>query len=188
MMKNKHTIRIIGGDYRSRLVEVIDREGLRPTSSRMRETLFNWLQSYLYGAKCLDLFSGSGALGLEALSRGAAFVTFIERDREAFQILRNNVETICKDKEKYQLVHADALSFLEKNQQGYSLVFIDPPFAMDQLLTSVLNQITTNEVYGSVKYLVIEKSVQQSLGGLQGFHLHRDMKTKESHLLLLVRD
>lgn len=187
-MKNKHTIKIIGGDYRSRLLEVIDREGLRPTSSRMRETLFNWLQSYLYGAKCLDLFSGSGALGLESLSRGAALVTFVERDREAFQVLTNNVSTICKDKEKYQLINTDALSFLGKNQQQYSLVFIDPPFGMDQLLSDVIDCITTSAVYESVKYLVIEKSIQQACGSLNGFHIHRDMKTKESHLLLLIRD
>ncbi len=187
-MKNKHTIKIIGGDYRTRLLEVIDREGLRPTSSRMRETLFNWLQSYLYGAKCLDLFSGSGALGLESISRGASFVTFVEKDREAFQILRNNIETVCKDREKYQLINADALSFLEKNQQQYSVIFIDPPFGLDSLLADVISQINQNPIYESVKYIVIEKSVKQSVGELIGFDVHREMKTKESHLLLLTRN
>lgn len=187
-MKEKHTIKIIGGDYRTRLLEVVDRDGLRPTSSRMRETLFNWLQPFLYGAKCLDLFAGSGALGLEAISRGASSVTFIEKDRAAFQVLQNNIQSICKDSEKYQLVNSDALGFLAKNTHEFSLVFIDPPFGIDHLLADAVCLIGENNIYESVRYLVVEKAIKQSIGSIEGFHIHREMKTKESHLLLLMRD
>lgn len=187
-MKNTHTIRIIAGNYRSRLLEVVDRDGLRPTGNRMRETLFNWLQPFLYGANCLDLFAGSGALGVEALSRGATKVSFIEKDREAYRVLAQNVESICQEnKNSYQLVNEDALQFLRKNDQAFSLIFIDPPFGVKDLLVQSIELINTLPIYASVQYLVVERSIQEAPILLDGFKLHREMKTKESNLSLFVR-
>lgn len=183
----KHTIRIIAGDYRSRLLEVVDRDGLRPTGNRMRETLFNWLQPFLYGSRCLDLFAGSGALGLEALSRGAKFSTFVERDREAFQVVRNNVENICKERDRFQLVNSDALQFLSKNNDEFSLIFLDPPFGSPELLEKSVELINTLPIYQSVQYVVLERSIHAPVVTLEGFHLHKEMKTKESNLTLFVR-
>ncbi|GAA5101995.1 16S rRNA (guanine(966)-N(2))-methyltransferase RsmD [Wohlfahrtiimonas larvae] len=185
--QQKHTVRIIAGDYRSRLLEVVDRDGLRPTGNRMRETLFNWLQPFLYGACCLDLFAGSGALGLEALSRGAKAVAFNERDREAFQVLRKNVENICKEKDRFQLMNSDAIHYLSTNTEEFTLMFLDPPFGMPELLTQSVELINTMPIYQSVKYLVIERSIQIPTIQLDGFVLHREMKTKESNLSLFVR-
>lgn len=185
--QQKHTVRIIAGDYRSRLLEVVDRDGLRPTGNRMRETLFNWLQPFLYGARCLDLFAGSGALGLEALSRGAHAVSFNEKDREAFQVLRKNVEHICKEKDRFQLVNSDAAQFLSKNREEFSVIFLDPPFGMPELLMQSVELINTMPIYQSVKHLVIERSIQIPTIQLDGFVLHREMKTKESTLSLFVR-
>lgn len=187
MMKHKNTIRIISGDYRTRLLEVVDRDGLRPTGNRMRETLFNWLQPFLYGSHCLDLFAGSGALGLEALSRGAKSTIFVEKDRAAFQVLRTNVESICKEKDRFQLMNNDAIQFLAKNTEEFSLIFLDPPFGVPELLTQSIDLINSIPIYQNVKYLVIERSIQMSAIQLDGYVIHRELKTKESNLSLFVR-
>lgn len=185
--QQKHTIRIIAGSYRTRVLEVVNREGLRPTGNRMRETLFNWLQPYLYGATCLDVFAGSGALGLESLSRGAQSVTFVEKDREAFQVLRKNIENICNEPQRFQLVPRDALEFLAKNTDEFSLIFLDPPFGESELLMRSVELIHSMSIYQSVKYLVIERSIHAPVIQLDGFVVHREMKTKESNLSLFIR-
>ena len=124
-------LRIVAGNWRSRVLEVADVEGLRPTSERVRETLFNWLAPRMDGARCLDLFSGTGALGFEALSRGAAHVTFIERSPAAIQTLRRNAATLGVDADIRQ---ADAFDYLEgKPDRPFDVVFLDPPFADDRL-------------------------------------------------------
>ncbi len=124
---NTGKLRIIGGSWRSRLLPVIEQEGLRPTTDRVRETLFNWLQGDIAGARCLDLFAGSGALGFEAASRGAAQVVMIEQSAAACGVLKKNVLTLqAQHIECYQ---ADAMAWLKHNQQAFDLVFIDPPYA-----------------------------------------------------------
>lgn len=122
-------IRISGGEWRSRLVNVIDAPGLRPTPDRVRETLFNWLGHDLTGLACLDLFAGSGILGFEAASRGAVRVTQIEQDQRAFAVLRQNAAALAAD--RLELIRADALKFAASAAgQGrrYDLVFLDPPY------------------------------------------------------------
>ncbi|MDH4108480.1 MAG: 16S rRNA (guanine(966)-N(2))-methyltransferase RsmD [Gammaproteobacteria bacterium] len=125
-------LRIVAGKWRSRVLPVADVPGLRPTSERIRETLFNWLQPYIEGARCLDLFAGSGALGLEALSRGAAQVTFVESSGVASANLRRAFETL--DAAGAELVQANAYQWLESSAPGsYDIVLLDPPFADDAL-------------------------------------------------------
>jgi 16S rRNA (guanine966-N2)-methyltransferase len=106
---------------------VADVDGLRPTSERIRETLFNWLAPVIDGAHCLDLFAGSGALGFEALSRGAASAVFVERARSAARLLRQNMETLeCVGG---QVIEADAFDWLRKpDNHRFDIVFLDPPF------------------------------------------------------------
>lgn len=124
-----HTLRIIGGRWRGRRVCVNSADGLRPTPDRIRETLFNWLAPRIEGARCLDLFAGTGALGLEALSRGAAHVTFVERDADNARALRAALAQLnCRDAE---VIHAEALHTATLPQTGYDVVFVDPPFAAD---------------------------------------------------------
>jgi len=120
-------IRIIGGQWRGRKLTVPDRAGLRPTGDRARETLFNWLQALTPGARCLDLFAGTGALGLEALSRGAASTVFVERDRQLAEALRG-VAADWPGGERMEIVQADVLRWLADDHRRYDLVFIDPPF------------------------------------------------------------
>ena len=124
-------LRIIGGTWRGRKLRFPPSAAIRPTPDRVRETLFNWLGTRTRGARALDLFAGSGALGLEALSRGASHVTFVERDAAAVRELRARLaEWEAADA---VVVHADALRYLAGDVRPYRLVFLDPPYA-SQLL------------------------------------------------------
>jgi 16S rRNA (guanine966-N2)-methyltransferase len=120
-------IRIIGGRWRSRRLAVTASSGLRPTPDRVRETLFNWLAPYIVGARCLDLFAGTGALCLEALSRGAAQVGMVERSPEALRQLRANVEILGAA--GAEVMGRDALDYLLESPRQFDIVFLDPPFA-----------------------------------------------------------
>jgi 16S rRNA (guanine966-N2)-methyltransferase len=119
-------LRIIGGRWRGRRIELPARAGIRPTGDRVRETLFNWLDPILEGARCLDLFAGSGALGLEALSRGAGEIVFVERDSVAVAQLRDNLEKL--DCDGASVVAADAMRFLRGAPRPFDIVWLDPPF------------------------------------------------------------
>lgn len=120
-------IRIGGGEWRSRLIDVADRiPGLRPTPDRVRVTLFNWLGQDLTGLDCLDLFAGSGVLGFEAASRGAARVTLVERDPAAFTALERNARQLGGT--QLELIRADAIKFAASAARRYDLVFLDPPY------------------------------------------------------------
>lgn len=119
-------IRITGGDWRSRLIQVADAPGLRPTPDRVRETLFNWLGQDLVGLSCLDLFAGSGILGFEAASRGAAHVTLVEQSRSVFAALRKHAEGFADP--RLELVCCDAVRFAPRSGHGYDLIFLDPPY------------------------------------------------------------
>lgn len=119
-------VRIIGGQWRGRKLRFPDREGLRPTLSRVRETLFNWLAPSIHEARCLDLYAGSGALGFEALSRGAAEITFVERDREAVVALKSNARILDA---RATVRRMTAERFLLENPEPFDLILFDPPFA-----------------------------------------------------------
>lgn len=125
-------LRIVAGIWRSRLLEIADVPGLRPTSERIRETLFNWLAPTLEGTRCLDLFAGTGVLGLEALSRGAAETVFVEKSTLAVKVLRDNIALL--DTRAATVHNADAIQFLRGKELGrFDIVFLDPPFAADML-------------------------------------------------------
>ncbi|TPW17985.1 MAG: methyltransferase, partial [Halothiobacillaceae bacterium] len=121
----RNSLRIIGGTWRSRRLEFPTVEQLRPTPDRVRETLFNWLQHRIGGARCLDLFAGSGALGFEALSRGANEVVFVEIDPAAVQALRANAQRLQAD--NAQIIHEEALRYLAKPADPFDIIFLDPP-------------------------------------------------------------
>jgi len=123
-------VRVIGGDWRGTRLPVADRDGLRPTADRVRETLFNWLQPMLPGARVLDLFAGTGALGLEAVSRGAREAVLVERDPRLADGLRQLAAKLPGG-ERVQVVCADALGWLRQTPGSFDLVFVDPPFAGD---------------------------------------------------------
>jgi 16S rRNA (guanine966-N2)-methyltransferase len=125
-------LRIVAGKWRSRLLDIADEPGLRPTSERVRETLFNWLAPTIQGARCLDLFAGTGALGFEALSRGATTVVFVDNSRRATKAIEKSAQVLgaagaivhCTDAEDYLRAARD---------ESFDIVFLDPPFADDRL-------------------------------------------------------
>ncbi len=160
--ENKKTpagrLRIVAGNWRSRLLEIADVPGLRPTSERVRETLFNWLAPKIEGSRCLDLFAGTGALGLEALSRGATSVVFVDSSRRAARTIEKNVRSLEAD--GASIHHGDALQFLRTAQPGtFDIVFLDPPFAAD-LLGELCQQIAQLKVLapGATVYLEQDKT------------------------------
>lgn len=131
-------IRIIGGSWRSRLISFPDRDDLRPTANRIRETLFNWLGQDLTGLNCLDLFAGSGVLGFEAASRGAQSVVMVENDSVALRFLQENKEKLQAT--QISVMKSDALRFIQTDTRKFHVIFLDPPYRLN-LLPTLLKQI-----------------------------------------------
>jgi 16S rRNA (guanine966-N2)-methyltransferase len=170
-------IRITGGDWRSRLINVADAPGLRPTPDRVRETLFNWLGQDLSGLRCLDLFAGSGILGFEAASRGAEEVTLVEKEDEAFAQLQTNA-ALFKNA-RLQVVCADALKFAALPNAGYDLIFLDPPYRrglLEQIAPALTRLMNTGaRVYAEAEHKLDSlgewRMVKQGTAGQVFFHL-----------------
>lgn len=143
----RNRVRIIGGEWRSRQLQFPDATDLRPTPDSVRETLFNWLGQRLDGKTCLDLFAGSGALGFEALSRGAVQVVMVEKSKRVLEALRANA-TLLKA-ENSELVCADALKFLAQDTRRFDVIFLDPPYRhemLPKLLPLVLDHLAPDGV------------------------------------------
>lgn len=167
-------VRIISGKWRGRKLPVKNVEGLRPTTDRVKETVFNWLTADLYEARCLDVFAGSGGLGLEALSRHAGHVTLLELDKGAATQISQNLNTLKADN---ATVHnTDALTYLSNQGQPFDVVFIDPPFRKD-LLGDVINKLEHNGwlSHNALVYIEAEKELGQPV-----VPAHWDM-IKEKH-------
>lgn len=174
MAQEDHKIRIIGGSLKGRMLEVFDLEGLRPTTNRVRETVFNWLGQKIEGAYVLDLFAGSGALGLEALSRGAKQVVLVEKDAANARTLESEIQSLPKIKDlgQIQVLNQDALKFIPnyKAQGGrpFDIVFLDPPFASDLLEKSV-ELLAEHELLAedALVYVEMGKAKRKNLFGLE---------------------
>ncbi|PKH22253.1 16S rRNA (guanine(966)-N(2))-methyltransferase RsmD [Enterobacterales bacterium CwR94] len=165
-------IRIIGGQWRGRKLPVPDSAGLRPTTDRVRETLFNWLAPTLQEARCLDCFAGSGALGLEALSRYAGRTTLIELARPVAQQLTRNVATLKA--EQAHVVNADTLTWLAQPGEPHDVVFIDPPFRKG-MLDSTLNLLEQQGWLSEEALIYIESEVENGLPPVpDNWLLHRE--------------
>jgi 16S rRNA (guanine966-N2)-methyltransferase len=132
-MANSQTLRIIAGQWRGRKLHFPTIQQIRPTPDRVRETLFNWLMPVVEGARCLDLFAGSGALGLEALSRGASEVVFCDSNKKITRYLKDTLDLLGSD--KAQVVNQDGLDFLQACDLPFDIVFLDPPYDAGVLLT-----------------------------------------------------
>jgi len=175
-----HRVRIIGGTWRSRRVEVIDIPGLRPTPDRVREVLFNWLGQTLDGLTCLDLFAGSGILGFEAASRGAASVTFVERDPRALAALRRNAEKL--DATHLEIVRGDALEFLAFTTRQFNVAFADPPYRQG-LIEQIMPLLERAILPGGLVYAEAEAPLTPPVG----WRLFKQGRTRQVHFQLLER-
>ena len=157
----KSQIRIIGGQWRGRKIDVPAGEGLRPTPDRIRETLFNWLALDVPGAQVLDCFAGAGGLGLEAASREARQVTLVEKDRAASMNLQRQCERIGAH--HVRVIHDDALHFLAQDNTLYDLVFIDPPYAQAQLREQALACLIDKNLLKNKALIYLEWPKQQQM-------------------------
>jgi len=154
----RNSVRIIGGGWRGRRIVFPDIPGLRPTPDRVRETLFNWLQQDVVGARCLDLFAGSGALGLEALSRGAAETVFVEQAVAASRALQEQLIRFGGER-KGRVVEMGAARYLRTPAAPFDIVFLDPPFGRDALAEYVPLLDSGNWLnVGGLVYLENEKT------------------------------
>ena len=177
-------VRIVAGKWRGRFLPVIDADELRPTPERVRETLFNWLAPRIEGSRCLDLFAGTGVLGLEALSRGAAEATLVERDRQAADALRKSIEKLgaCHA----TVVTGDALQFLRNaDVRTMDIVFLDPPFA-GASLKQVIDLLGSRGWLAARASLYIEQDAATALPDLPpGTTVRREKKAGNVRYLLV---
>ncbi|AFT84428.1 methyltransferase [Paraburkholderia phenoliruptrix BR3459a] len=182
-----HAIRIIGGDWKRTPLPVLDLDGLRPTPDRVRETLFNWLGQRLDGERCLDLFAGSGALGFEAASRGAARVLMVERNARAAAQLRANQERLAA--RMIEIAEADGLRLAASLPPGsFDVVFLDPPFG-DDLLDKALALVAP--LVSEDGFLYVEAGAELELSkneALTGWKMVRQGKAGAVHFHLLQRE
>lgn len=174
-------VRIIGGQYRRRLLDFPDADGLRPTPDRVRETLFNWLGQDLPGWICLDLFAGSGALGFEAASRGAARVVMIERDAKTIHALEHNRTTLGAN--QLDILRVDALAWLANNREAFDLIFVDPPFDSG-LAARVLPDLANHLKSGGHAYVEQGTAVVAP----PGLIIQRSGRAGRSHFALLQKE
>ena len=174
--KNFSSLRIISGKWGSRKVHFPNDVGIRPTQDRIRETLFNWLDPYIVGANCLDLFSGTGSFSFESLSRGAKHVTCVEIDATIISSLRENAQTL--EATHIDIVQGDSLSVLVNLSHQYDVVFLDPPFSQGLLLTGFSKLIENNILASEARiYFECERGLNLNEIG-EGLKVIKYKKTK----------
>jgi 16S rRNA (guanine(966)-N(2))-methyltransferase RsmD len=180
-----HEVRIIGGQWKRSKLPVADAPGLRPTPDRVRETLFNWLPHDLSGWRCLDAFAGSGALGFEAASRGAAAVLLIERDARLARSLRESQQRLSAAAVSVEA--ADALAWMRRaNAESFELVFIDPPFDAE-LFEPALAAAVRLVVPGGYAFLEADRAFDDAAVAPLQLRLHRHARAGNVHFHLLQR-
>ncbi len=186
-MGRGNSIRIIGGRFRGRRLRFPSAAGLRPTADRLRETLFNWLQGEIDGAACLDLFAGSGALGLEALSRGAGFVRFVESAPAVVRQLRENLRLLDLQ-ERAVVQRADGVR-LARGPAGrcYDLVFLDPPYAL-RVLPALCSDLERNRWLARRAWIYLEQESRRPWFELPpGWRVHREARAGQAACRLVRR-
>lgn len=185
--KNSNTLRIIGGEWRSRKLPFVDTPGLRPTPDRIRETLFNWLQGRVHGAVCIDMFAGSGALGFEALSRGAKEVVFVEKNSACARQLNENLSLL---KAESSVIQSDALSFLGKIQmpeKPFDIVFLDPPYRQG-LIEKSLSYLESESLLDENSLIYLEHESEEVFDWNDfGLTVLKEAKAGQVHSFLLEK-
>lgn len=178
-------VRLIGGRWRGTRLDVPAVAGLRPTADRVRETLFNWLMPFLPGARVVDVFAGTGALGLEALSRGASSAVLLERDASLAQALRTTLDRL-EGGASGQVVQGDALGWLRASQASFDIAFVDPPFA-GGLWTQVWPALAPRLAAGALVHVESPGDVDPAVP--PGWRLHREGRTRDvRHALYILPD
>ena len=186
MTKPGH-IRIIGGKWRSRQLMVAESEGLRPTADRVRETVFNWLAPKIQGARCCDLFAGTGALGFEALSRGAQFVHMVEKNVKVVDSLKDSAARLKVDANDFQIEQADAIKALKiPPKTPFDIIFLDPPFRQG-LSTPCLEAIVKNHWLSEAGWVYLEIEQQETVPLNDTWVVHRSKQAGQLRYHILER-
>jgi 16S rRNA (guanine966-N2)-methyltransferase len=181
-----NSVRIIGGDWRGRRLPVADVPGLRPSGDRSRETLFNWLQPWLLAAECADLFAGTGALGFEAASRGAASVLMIEKHPRAQEVLRQSIEQL--QAVQVNLQSGGAMSMIEDiKPDSLDIVFVDPPFDSN-LAGVVLDRLDKIGCVRNSGFVYVESPATSVIAPPRGWRTWRDQQLGDVRMQLFRRD
>ena len=181
---NKGSFRIISGEYKGRKFEFMPSLDLRPTPDRLRETLFNWLGQSIDGKTCLDLFAGTGSLGLESLSRGADKIVFVEKNSNHIDKIKEYIESL-KAKGDISVIHDDVLTWLDETNDNFDLIFVDPPFHKE-LAEKVLAKIRTNSLLANLGNIYLEVEKELDLNFLNGFwEVIKETKSGKKKYLLL---
>jgi 16S rRNA (guanine966-N2)-methyltransferase len=195
MARRQGQLRLVGGVWRSRRLRVPTGPDLRPTPDRVRETLFNWLGSWIEGKRVLDLFAGSGALGLEALSRGAAEAVFVDSSRRAVRALEDNIALLGTT--AATVLCMDAMRYLTRGREAFDLVFVDPPYATG-LASRALEQLANGParvLLAPAARIYVECGVRKTGSGRNGtlplppgWRKLREIRAGEVHGYLLAED
>ena len=183
--RGRNEVRIIGGVWRGRKIRFPAQTGIRPSPDRVRETLFNWLAPVIRGARCLDLFAGSGVLGLEALSRGAASAVLVDRDRAVTRYLQDLARQLGAD--AATVIPAEAGAWLDHCAGPFDVVFLDPPYDSG-LIPSLLAGLDRPGVLGPEAWVYVECPASAGPPALPaGWDLHRSGRAGEVGYYLAVR-
>lgn len=181
----RNQLRIIGGDWRGCKLDFPDAQGLRPTPDRVRETLFNWLMPVIHGARCLDLFAGSGVLGLEALSRGAAGVVLVDSQPRVIAALQKNLDFLQVGT-RAQLQQSDALAYLNQLNDSFNVIFLDPPYHQNRLQPCI-DSLYEQGALSQQGYLYFEASRDGNLPELPAAWMVHRQKTAGQVSYYLLR-
>ena len=176
-------MRVIAGRYKGRRLKTPSWDGLRPTSDKLRETLFNILAPRIAGARVLDAYAGTGALGLEALSRGAAHVTFVEKDRRAVRLIEENAQ-VCGVKDGYTIACGDFVTWRGGAEGTFDLILVDPPYGsrdVRQVLERAASLLAPDGL------LVLERATRHDPGGPSMLERVRDVRSGDSTLTMFIR-
>lgn len=176
-------MRIVGGEYKGRVLVEFKGEDIRPTSDKVRESLFNILQNRIYGARFLDLFCGTGAMGIEALSRGAGKVTFNDASRESLKILKKNLEKL-KISNGFEVSNLDAAVFVGRSKEPFDIIYIDPPYKSGLGLKALNNILTVLDDNG----VIIYEEEQPFDGEIKGLKVADRRKYGRVHLTFFVKE
>ncbi len=181
--KNKSKVYIISGNLKGRKLSFRNNINVRPTTNRIKETLFNWLSKYIQNAYCLDCFAGSGALGLEAISRNAQFVTFLEIEKQNILSLINNTKKL--NISNLEIIHTNTLNWLKKPRKSYDIIFIDPPYHK-KLIEKTITLLEQNKWIKNQSIIYIETTKDQNFLISDHFTLYKKKITSRISCYLYI--
>ncbi len=185
MAKLKQELRIIGGNWKGRKLRFQNTPDLRPTPAKVRETLFNWLRPSIHGASCLDLFAGSGILGLEALSQGAGDVTWVDRNRTACQAISAHLELLGAEPDSSTVVTGSAARFLSGPARHWDIVFLDPPYTRQDLLYEAVERLISSHTFTCLYAEARDAVTLAGLADEYSLELHRTTRSGDAHGALI---